>query len=77
MSSADLIANNVENSISQIVQAYSDVMNVARELLMENVGARYSNQSEVGFKQQSNAGTTGNGFQATKDSKRDEEPLAT
>lgn len=77
MTSADLIANNVENSISQIVQAYSDVMNVARELLMENLGVRYTSQPEVGFKQQNNAGTTGNTSQATKDSKRDEEPLAT
>ena len=77
MMSADLIVNNVENSISQIVQAYSDVMNVARELLMENLGVRYTSQPEVGFKQQSNAGTTGNASQATKDSKRDEEPLAT
>ena len=76
MASADLIVNNVENSISQIVQAYSDVMNVARELLMENLGVRYSSQPEVGFKQ-SNVGTTGNQFQSTKDSKRDEEPLAT
>ncbi|MGI0017800.1 MAG: hypothetical protein ACREA1_03740 [Nitrosotalea sp.] len=77
MTNADLIANNVGNSISQIVQAYSDVMNVARELLMENTGVRSSSQSEVDFKQQSNSGTIESRFQGTKDSKKDEEPLAT
>lgn len=77
MKNADLISNNVGNSISQIVQAYSDVMNVARELLMENTGVRSSNQSESDFKQQSNPGTVEGRFQGTKDSKRDEEPLAT
>ena len=71
MSSADLLAENVENSISHIVQTYGDVMTVAKELLMENLGSRYSTQPEVGLKQQ-----TGSGFQS-KDSGKDGEPLAT
>ena len=37
MSSADLLAENVEKSISHIVQTYGDVMTVAKELLMENL----------------------------------------
>jgi chromosome segregation ATPase len=75
MASADLLAENVEKSISHIVQTYSDVMTVAKELLMENLGSRYSTQPEVGLKQQTVAGTTGSGFQA-KDPEKDREPLA-
>ncbi|MFZ1077062.1 MAG: hypothetical protein WAN47_06505 [Nitrosotalea sp.] len=75
MSSADLLAENVEKSISHIVQTYGDVMTVAKELLMENLGSRYSTQPEVGLKQQTVAGTTGSGFQS-KDSGKDREPLA-
>ena len=77
MANADMIATNVQNSISQIIQAYNEVMNVARELLMENLGSRYPSQSEVGFKQQSSSGTSGSQFQGTRDSQKDEEPLAT
>ena len=78
MASADLLAENVEKSISHIVNTYNNVMNVATELLMENLDSRYSSQPEVDFdKQQTIAGTAEKGFQATKDSGRDEESFAT
>ncbi|MGI0062152.1 MAG: hypothetical protein ACREBA_06835 [Nitrosotalea sp.] len=75
MASADLLAEDIEKSISHIVQTYGDVMTVAKELLMENLGSRYSTQPEVDLKQQTAAGTTGSGFQ-DKDPGKDREPLA-
>jgi predicted RNase H-like nuclease (RuvC/YqgF family) len=75
MASADLLAENVEKSISHIVQAYSDVMTVAKELLMENLGSRYLTQSEASLKQQTVTGTTESRSQA-KDMGKDREPFA-
>ncbi len=74
MASADLLAENIEKSISHIVQAYSDVMTVAKELLMENLGSRYSSQTP-NIKQQTVSGTSSSGFQ-TKDPGKDREPFA-
>ena len=77
MASADLLAENVEKSISHIVQTFNDVINVAKDLLMENLESRYSSQSEGGpNREQTTTGTAPDRFQSTNTG-RDEEPLAT
>lgn len=74
MADADTLVDNVEKSISQIVKTYNDIITVAKELLMENLGSRYSSIHQE-FRSERNNQTTNSSLNNERSG--DEQPLAT
>ena len=78
ISSAEVLAENVEESISHIVKTYNDVVSIAKELLIENLDTQHIGTSH--FIEKIDTGTTNTEakfFTTEKENNRtDEEPLA-
>lgn len=78
ISSAEVLAENIEEAISHIVKAHNDVISVAKELLMENLDIQHARSSEF-LEQTSTETSTESELLTTEKEKTgtDEEPLAT
>lgn len=78
ISSAEILAENIEEAISHIVKTHNDVIGVAKELLIENLDPQHIRSSEFISQISTEAGTDASSFATEKErSGTDEEPLAT
>ena len=80
ISTAEVLAENVEEAILHIVKTYNDVMNVAKDLLMENLDTQHTRSSALIEKTNAGTGKSMEAESFTTEKEKvgtDEEPLAT